>query len=117
MADEEKADYQVDAEVDCVYHERHIRVRFRARPAQIPSVIRRLAELGMEPERAPLRWDLTAEGMPICPRHRVPMKKRERFGSEWYAHNAGTKEHPAWCRGFPSPHSLGYDVTGQGEED
>lgn len=63
-----------------------------------------------KPEPKPLTWERTAEGIPICPRHRVPMRLREKQGDQWYSHNVGQEGSEMWCRGYPGPNSPGYDV-------
>lgn len=100
---------QIDVEFPCVFEGQAIRVSLRCPAMDLAAALRYLAKHGIEPERAPLQFEWTAEGLPLCPKHGVPMAKRERFGKEWYAHNAGTKERPAWCRGFPDPRTTGYD--------
>lgn len=58
----------------------------------------------------PLVWDKTPEGLPLCPKHRVPMLLRDKQGQQWYSHrcfDAHGQEN--WCRGFPGPLSPGWD--------
>ena len=50
------------------------------------------------------------DGTPICPRHGVPMKLREKQGDSWWSHNvAGEGEEPCYCRGYPGKTSPGWD--------
>lgn len=55
-------------------------------------------------------FEYTPEGLPICPRHQIPMTKREKQGDTWYSHNMGTKDDPSWCRGYASPSSPGWNI-------
>lgn len=57
----------------------------------------------------PIQWSYTPEGLPICPRHNAPMKKREKQGDCWHSHNLGTEGQPLYCRGYPGKESPGYD--------
>ena len=57
-------------------YELHIPVTFE----ELPATMRRLAARGYTPSREPV---LTAEGLPICPRHGVPMKQRSKQGDLW----------------------------------
>lgn len=54
----------------------------------------------------------TPNGTPICPKHGVPMTKREKQGDVWYSHNTGTAEHPLYCRGRRGNDSPGWSVGG-----
>ena len=58
----------------------------------------------------PTGWQTLPDGTPICPKHRTPMRKRERQGDQWWSHNAGTKDAPLYCKGYHAPDSPGYDV-------
>ncbi len=58
---------------------------------------------------APIQWSYTPEGLPICPKHGAPMKKREKQGDCWHSHNLGTEGQPLYCRGYPGKESPGYD--------
>lgn len=79
----------------------------------VPRLIARLMELGMEASERPLRFDLTAEGNPICPRHKVPMRKKSKQGDSWYSHQVVDQVgEPHWCRGYPGPGSDGYHIEG-----
>lgn len=61
--------------------------------------------------RARVGYDLTPEGLPICPRHRVPLTKREKQGDIWFSHNVGSADDPIWCRGYQSKTSPGWDIA------
>lgn len=76
---------------------------------ELPATMRRLAARGYTPSREPV---LTAEGLPICPRHGVPMQQRTRQGDFWYSHkmvHPGTGE-TVYCRGYAGASSPGYDI-------
>ena len=47
---------------------------------ELPATMRRLAARGYTPSREPV---LTAEGLPICPRHGVPMQQRNKQNDVW----------------------------------
>ena len=54
----------------------------------------------------------TAEGLPICTRHAVPMRQREKQGDTWYSHSV---THPTtgqilYCKGRPGKDSPGWQV-------
>lgn len=50
------------------------------------------------------------DGTPICPRHGVPMRLREKQGDSWWSHNvAGEGEEPCYCRGYPGKTSPGWE--------
>lgn len=55
-------------------------------------------------------WQRLPDGTPICGKHHTPMRLRSQQGDEWWSHNAGTKENPAWCKGYRGKDSPGYDV-------
>ncbi len=57
----------------------------------------------------PIHWSYTPEGLPICPKHGAPMRKREKQGDSWHSHNVGTEGHPLYCRGYAGAESPGYE--------
>ena len=73
------------------------------------AVQRLLPEAGIEPVRAAPRWETTAEGLPICPKHGVPMRRREKQGDVWHSHNVGEPGEEVYCRGYPGKDSPGWD--------
>jgi len=86
-------------------YELHIPVTFE----ELPATMRRLAARGYTPSREPI---LTAEGLPICPRHGVPMQQRNKQGDLWFSHklvDPNTGE-TMYCRGYASASSPGYDI-------
>ena len=86
-------------------YELHIPVTFE----ELPATMRRLASRGYTPSREPV---LTAEGLPICPRHGVPMQQRNRNGDLWFSHKLVHPEtgETMYCRGYASASSPGYDI-------
>ena len=86
-------------------YELHIPVTFE----ELPATMRRLAARGYTPSREPV---LTAEGLPICPRHGVPMQQRNRNGDLWFSHKMVYPEtgETVYCRGYASASSPGYDI-------
>lgn len=58
----------------------------------------------------PMTYDLTPEGLPICPKHNVVMSRREKQGDVWYSHNAGSEDNEVYCRGYKGKQSPGYDL-------
>lgn len=55
------------------------------------------------------QWQTTPDGRPICPKHGVPMKAREKQGDTWYSHNVGTEDKPCYCKGYAGPDSPGWE--------
>ena len=86
-------------------YELHIPVTFE----ELPTTMRRLAARGYTPSREPI---LTAEGLPICPRHGVPMQQRNKQNDVWYSHKMVHPEtgETVYCRGYASASSPGYDI-------
>ncbi|MAT97767.1 MAG: hypothetical protein CL608_11530 [Anaerolineaceae bacterium] len=86
-------------------YELHIPVAFD----ELPATMRRLAARGYTPSREPV---LTAEGLPICPRHGVPMQQRNRNGDLWFSHKMVHPEtgETVYCRGYASASSPGYEI-------
>ena len=54
----------------------------------------------------------TAEGLPICTRHAVPMRQREKQGDTWYSHSVTdpTTGEIMYCKGRPGKDSPGWRV-------
>jgi hypothetical protein len=70
-----------------------------------------LQKIGFRPHPRPLRFDRTADGLPICARHNVPMRKRERQGDEWHSHKVIAPDgSELYCRGYDGPDSPGFRV-------
>lgn len=58
---------------------------------------------------ATLAFPQLPDGTPVCPKHREPMKLREKQGDQWHSHKVlapdGT-EH--YCRGYAGKNSPGW---------
>ena len=54
----------------------------------------------------------TAEGLPLCTRHAVPMRQREKQGDTWYSHSVTdpTTGEILYCKGRPGKDSPGWQV-------
>lgn len=53
----------------------------------------------------------TPDGLPICPKHGVPMRKREKQGDTWYSHSIEDSHgDPHYCRGYKSKNSPGWEL-------
>ena len=55
-------------------------------------------------------YQRTPEGLPICPRHVVPMRQREKQGDSWYSHQLADPQtgELLYCRGYAGPSSPGW---------
>ena len=57
-------------------------------------------------------WQRTPSGEPLCPRHQVPMRLREKQGDSWWSHqviDTRTGEE-LYCRGYAGASSPGWSV-------
>lgn len=87
-----------------------VAARFTGTAAQLDATIARLQGLGaVPPPQPPQQWSSTPDGLPICPKHGTPMRKRERQGDTWYSHNMGADGEDCYCRGYPGKDSPGYE--------
>ncbi len=85
---------------------------------QVPSLdaleptIADLLQRGYRPARAGDGWQRTPEGLPLCPKHRVPMRQREKQGDTWYSHAVVQPQtgEELYCRGYAGPNSPGWAV-------
>jgi hypothetical protein len=83
--------------------------------ADLDTALRDLVALGWRPVTGGDTWPRTPTGDPLCPRHRVVMRQREKQGDTWYSHPV---VHPQtgeelWCRGYDAgPSSPGWGVPG-----
>jgi hypothetical protein len=81
--------------------------------ADLDTVLRDLVALGWRPATSGDTWQRTPDGLPLCPKHRVVMRQREKQGDTWYSHAV---VHPQtgeelWCRGYDAgPSSPGWGV-------
>lgn len=79
---------------------------------EVDATIHALEQLGYRPTGSGDGWQRTPEGHPLCPRHHVPMRLRQKQGDEWWSHqvvDARTGEE-LYCRGYAGPSSPGWDV-------
>lgn len=89
------------------YHPEGWEIRLNvATGSEMRERIHWLSNHGYTPQRGFLE---TPDGLPICPKHGLPMRKREKQGDTWYSHNVGTEEHPMWCRGYAGDNSPGWE--------
>ena len=92
------------------FHPTGFEVRFDVDLGDIAEMVRRLEQRHYRPSR---ELSYTAEGLPICPRHGVPMQKREKQGDNWFSHKVTdpTSGEVRYCRGYASPSSPGFDIV------
>lgn len=75
------------------------------------ACVRHLREQGLT-QRRPLTWEYTADNLPICPRHHVVMRRREKQGDVWHSHAVTSSDgEELYCRGYPGPDSPGFAVA------
>jgi hypothetical protein len=77
----------------------------------VVKIVRNLAEIPQIELVPPApTWQALPDGTPICPKHGVPMRQREKQGDTWHSHNvAGEGETPCYCKGYRGADSPGYD--------
>ena len=77
----------------------------------VDPIIADLLQRGYRPARSGDFWERTPEGLPICPKHRVPMRQRLKQGDEWFSHSVINKTtgELVYCRGYKSPSSPGWE--------
>ena len=92
------------------FHPAGFEVRFDVDLGGIADMVRRLEQRHYRPSR---ELSYTAEGLPICPRHGVPMQKREKQGDFWFSHKVTDpmSDEVSYCRGYASPSSPGFDIV------
>jgi hypothetical protein len=54
-------------------------------------------------------WRTLPDGTPICPKHSVPMRKREKQGDEWYSHSVEVNGKQCYCKGYAGKDSPGWE--------
>jgi hypothetical protein len=91
------------------YHPLGYEVHFEVEPGELDAMVRKLERHRF---RASRELAYTAEGLPICPRHGVPMARRSRQGDEWFSHKVTDPEsgQVLYCRGYAAPSSPGFEV-------
>lgn len=76
----------------------------------LPAAIARLRAIGATPPNQKHEWSYTPDGLPICPKHGAPMRKRERQGDTWFSHVVtGAGGEDLYCRGYHGKDSPGYE--------
>ena|SRR5438105_2712236 len=78
----------------------------------VEPTIADLLQRGYRPARSGDLWARTPEGLPLCPKHRVPMRERLKQGDTWHSH-AVVHPHTGeelYCRGYAGPSSPGWAV-------
>ncbi|MCP4994317.1 MAG: hypothetical protein GY934_11115 [Gammaproteobacteria bacterium] len=91
------------------FHPSGFEIRFDVTPEDVPTMIAKLTQRQYRSSRALV---YTAEGLPICPKHGVPMQKREKQGDTWYSHKVPdpVTGEVTYCRGYAAPSSPGYAI-------
>lgn len=89
-------------------------VEFAIEPAdpKLHQIIASLQRLGYRPDVSGDTWARTPEGDPICPKHGVPMRKREKQGDIWYSHGIvdPTTGEKTYCRGYATKNGAGWTI-------
>ena len=70
-----------------------------------------LDKRGYAPGQQTQEWQRLPDGTPLCPRHHIPMRLRDRQGDKWYSHavDDGNGNH-VYCKGYRGKDSPGYDI-------
>ena len=91
------------------FHPSGFEIHFEVELGGVADMVRRLEQRRYRPSR---ELAYTAEGLPLCPRHGVPMQKREKQGDRWFSHKVTDPNlgEVIYCRGYASPSSPGFDV-------
>jgi hypothetical protein len=79
----------------------------------LDAAIADLLARGYRPARSGDLYTRTPEGLPICPKHGVPMRERPKQGDIWYSY-AVVDPHShveSYCRGYASPNSPGWEMA------
>jgi len=78
---------------------------------RIETILERIAQ-ALE-NQTTHQYQYTPEGNPICPRHNVPMRKREKQGDTWYSHTITdpVTGESLYCRGYASKNSPGWNIV------
>jgi hypothetical protein len=86
------------------YHPLGYEVHFEVEPGELDAMVRKLERHRFRASRELAR---TAEGLPICPRHGVPMARRSKQGDEWFSHKVTDPDsgQVLFCRGYAAPSS------------
>jgi hypothetical protein len=79
----------------------------------LEGTIANLIAQGYRPATGGDGWVRTPAGEPLCPKHQVPMRLREKQGDSWWSHQVidpRTGEE-LYCRGYAGPSSPGWVVS------
>lgn len=94
-----------------LWRDHDVEVDFNLPASQISEALRKLERYGLRARPRPVVWNLTPEGLPICGKHGVPMKSREKQGDTWHSHKVVASDGTElYCRGYAGPESPGYSV-------
>ncbi len=83
---------------------------------QVEAAVADLRRRGDRPAtRTGEGWARTPDGLPLGPRHHVPMRPREKPGDTWYSHQVPDPRTGAllYCRGDASPSRPGWTVPAE----
>lgn len=100
----------VPIEVAALYDGWPVVLKATLDPDQVPVFLKRLEKRGYRRPAVPI--ERTPDGAPICPRHHVPMREREKQGDTWHSHTivdpaTGQK---TYCKGYHGKDSPGFDL-------
>lgn len=88
-------------------------VEFSTDVRKLSAAVQYLQAQGFTAPPEPVVFQQTPDGKPICPKHRVPMREREKQGDRWHSHRVIASDGcELWCRGYSGPDSPGYDAVG-----
>ena len=92
------------------YHPAGFEVRFEVELKEISEMVLKLEKRRYRPSR---EVQMTPDGLPICPRHGVPMTERKKQGDIWFSHKVvdPVSGETYYCRGYPGPSSPGYEIN------
>lgn len=91
------------------FHPSGFEIRFEVELGGVANMVHRLVQRRYRPSR---ELTYTAEGLPVCPRHGVPMQKRTKQNDTWFSHKVTDPKsgEVIYCRGYASPSSPGFDI-------
>lgn len=84
---------------------------------ELDATVHALEQLGYRPTSgAGEQWARTPTGEPICPKHHVVMRLRNKQNDEWWSHRVITRDgEELFCRGYRSPAGPGWEIEGTAE--
>jgi hypothetical protein len=87
-------------------------IEFTTDVRKLSASVQYLQAQGFTAPPEPVVFSTTPDGKPICPKHRVPMREREKQGDRWHSHRVIAADGcELWCRGYSGPDSPGFDVA------